>query len=568
MLRLVTLGQLHLEAKRPLGPSARQSRPLALLALIAASGQRGISRDHVLIYFWPEHTARSGRNVLNQTIYALRRDLRRADLFLPGRVLALNRERITCDSWGFEEALARRELAAAKDVYHGKFLEGFALSGAPEFERWAEGERDRLAQRYFQALSTLAARASDKADHQQAITCWRELLVHDSVNSIAAAGLITSLIASGDRPSALAFARNYRSLLRAELGVGAEPAVNKLIANLEDWSGPSAPLVTPASVSGPVAALSAIQRIAQPVVTPKPGTSSAATPLSIHKAARSAAQKLKAHSLSDDVYRRIVEASTDLIYRCTLAGMFTYVNGAVEALAGVPRSRIIGRSYLQFVREDFRAELVGIYTRQIAEKTPITYCEFPAISGEGIEVWLGQHAELTTTSDGEMEILAVARDITLRKRLEQAREAVSIRDETTGLLNSAGFHAILEHRIAGARRSGRSFHLLFLRRAARGVESAHMHEIHRGHCIAVAALLKETFRDSDVLARLNADEFGVIAIESDPQSGTRLSQRLHASLARLPEDTRPPVTISVAYFDAALAGTIEEVMDPAARAAT
>ena len=561
MLHLITLGQLALEAQRKLGPSARQSRPLALLALIAASGPRGISREHVLLYFWPEHSSRSGRNVLNQTLYALRRDLRRKELFLPGRVLALNRECITCDHWEFEEALARRDLPATRDLYRGKFLHGFSLAGAPEFERWVETERDRLSQRYFQALATLAARASDKGDHQSASLWWRELLTHDPVNSIAATGLITSLTAAGDRPSALAFARQYRSLLRAELDLAAEPAVSKLIAELEDWSGHTAPLISGRSAAASEPDLSLFRRIAQPMAPVNSVPRSMPGKPAPRPAVAAPRRKPATPDLPDEVYRRIVESSTDLIYRCSLTGIFTYVNAAVEQLAGVPRSAIIGRSYLEFVREDFRAGLIELYTRQIREQTRMTYCEFPAVSGEGTEVWLGQHVELVTNPDGTMEILAIARDVTLRKRLEQAREAVSIRDDLTRLLNAAGFHAILEHRIASSRRSGRAFHLFFLRIEGAAPDSSPSLEAHGRACVAIAELLKATFRDSDVLARLSADEFGVLAIESDPQSGARLTHRLQAALAKTPAADRQPVRISVAYFDPALAGTIEDVMD-------
>ena len=561
MIRLLTLGQLSLQSARKLGPAARQSRPLALLALVAAAGERGISREHVLVYFWPEHTARTGRNVLNQTLHALRRDLRRKELFLPGRVLGLNRECITCDHWDFEEALARRDLAAARDLYRGKFLYGFTLSGAPEFERFVDHERDRLSQRYFQALATLASRASDKGDHQSAALWWRELLIHDPVNSIGAAGLITSLTSVGDRPSALAFAKLYQSLLKSELDITAEPAVAKLIAGLEEWSGHSAPLITASRFSQTPADLSAIKRMAHPMDESKPAVPRIGTgSLSPAAGTNALPRKLSSPALTDEVYRRIVESSADLIYRCSLTGIFTYVNTAVEKLAGVPRSKIVGRSYLEFVRHDFRAGLIELYTRQIGGRIPTTYCEFPAISGDGAEVWLGQHVELIATPDGTMEILAIARDVTFRKRLEQARDEVSIRDATTGLLNAGGFHAILEHRMASSRRSGRSFHLFFVRADQRdGERTGQSPDAGISVSVAIAQVLRSTFRESDVLARLSADEFGILAIESDPRSGSRLSQRLHNALASMPGE-QPRTTISVAYFDPGLSETIEEVM--------
>ena len=60
-------------------------------AILAASGERGISRERLLLFLWPESDARHGRNTLNQTLYALRRDLGTDELVMGTSVLALNR---------------------------------------------------------------------------------------------------------------------------------------------------------------------------------------------------------------------------------------------------------------------------------------------------------------------------------------------------------------------------------------------------------------------------------------------------------------------------------------------
>ena len=92
-----------------------------------------------------------------------------------GDDLRLNPERLTCDLWEFEAALGRDDLEAAVGLYRGPFLSGFHLSGAEEFERWADGERARLARRYGQALEQLAERQMRGGDPVQAVEWWSRL---------------------------------------------------------------------------------------------------------------------------------------------------------------------------------------------------------------------------------------------------------------------------------------------------------------------------------------------------------------------------------------------------------
>src|SRR5919197_3825732 len=55
MLRLRVLGNPSVEGSTgPVGGAAAQRKSLALLALLAPAGERGVSRDKLLAYLWPE----------------------------------------------------------------------------------------------------------------------------------------------------------------------------------------------------------------------------------------------------------------------------------------------------------------------------------------------------------------------------------------------------------------------------------------------------------------------------------------------------------------------------------
>src|SRR5690348_14245719 len=74
--RLRTLGGLSLLRDDVVVAGApAQRRRLALLAVIAAAGDAGISRDRLQAMFWPESDSESARHALNQLLFLVRRDL-------------------------------------------------------------------------------------------------------------------------------------------------------------------------------------------------------------------------------------------------------------------------------------------------------------------------------------------------------------------------------------------------------------------------------------------------------------------------------------------------------------
>jgi len=172
--RLETFGKLTLSG----GPSSdlsHQRRRLALLALLAASGERGLSRDQLLAYLWSESAAANARHSLEQLLHTLRRALGEA-VFSGINPVRLDSQVVASDVTEFERALARGSLADAVALYHGPFLSGFYLDGAPEFERWTTVERARLATLYSEALVRLAGDGESAGDHSAAVR-WRRLLV-------------------------------------------------------------------------------------------------------------------------------------------------------------------------------------------------------------------------------------------------------------------------------------------------------------------------------------------------------------------------------------------------------
>ena len=214
-----------------LGGHGHHRRRLALLAVLAAAGQQGRSRDHLLLLFWPDATQARARHSLDQLLYALRGSLDES-LFEGVNPVRLNTGVMSSDIGDFSNALAQGRLAAAVDEYRGAFLDGFYLGDAPEFEQWAELERARLATSCANALERLARDAASSGDHPSAVQRWQQLTTLDPLSSRSAVGLLEALRNAGDHTAALQFAKRHEAFIAQELGTGVDPSVESLVASI------------------------------------------------------------------------------------------------------------------------------------------------------------------------------------------------------------------------------------------------------------------------------------------------------------------------------------------------
>lgn len=233
MLRLCTFGGLTLSrGAEDLTGAITQRRRLAILAILAVAGRQGLSRDKLQAYLWPESDADRARHVLNQLIYAQRRQVGDESLFLGQKTLRLNPTVMWADVTAFETALAEEDLEGAMELYRGPFLDGFFVKEAPGFERWVEDQRAGLARRAMAALTALAERAGGTGNHRAAAEWLRRAAAIDPYDSRAALALVQSLAAGGDRAGALVAARRHEELLREELGVAPDSQFQEAVARL------------------------------------------------------------------------------------------------------------------------------------------------------------------------------------------------------------------------------------------------------------------------------------------------------------------------------------------------
>jgi TolB-like protein/lipoprotein NlpI len=233
MLYLRALGTPSLEVGgSPARGAGGQRKPLALLSLLAVAGERGLSRDRLMAYLWPEGAADRAGHRLTQLLYSIRRDLRADGLFTGTTDLRLNPELLDSDVARFADALAHGDYVAAVAVYGGPFLDGFFLDDAPEFERWVEVERTRLARRQAESLEALALAAERAGDASAAAEWWRRRVDSEPSNGRVVVRCMNALAALGEAAEALRLARAHEVLMREELEAPADPEVIAAVQRL------------------------------------------------------------------------------------------------------------------------------------------------------------------------------------------------------------------------------------------------------------------------------------------------------------------------------------------------
>ena len=274
MIRIQTLGGLSVRAEDGslVAGAAAQPRRMAILALLARSGERGMNRDKLLTLLWPDADDERGPRNLAQALYALRKDLGAEDAISGVKELRLDPAIVSSDIAEFAAAVSRGDDARAVTLYQGPFLDGFHLPAADEFERWVERERAVLAQENARALESLARGAAGRGDARTAVGWWRKLAAIEPLNARVTVGLMEALAADGDRAGAINQARIYELLVEQELDLPPDREVMALAARLRDVTATPAPRVI-STIGGPP------NETAPPAVSSTPELPAIATPL-------------------------------------------------------------------------------------------------------------------------------------------------------------------------------------------------------------------------------------------------------------------------------------------------
>jgi two-component system cell cycle sensor histidine kinase/response regulator CckA len=122
---------------------------------------------------------------------------------------------------------------------------------------------------------------------------------------------------------------------------------------------------------------------------------------------------------SEKLYRHLVEHASDIIYRTDAHGSFKVFNPVAPRIFACSAEDLIGRTYLDLVRPDFRAQVRRFYRQQFARRLSHTYLEVPVITMDGREIWFGQNVEIVEEDGRIAGFQAIMRDVTAQRLAEE-----------------------------------------------------------------------------------------------------------------------------------------------------
>ncbi len=123
---------------------------------------------------------------------------------------------------------------------------------------------------------------------------------------------------------------------------------------------------------------------------------------------------------SETRYRRVVEDQTEFISRWQLGGVRTFVNQAYCQYFGRPAAEIVGTSFFSLISEEDR-ETVQARIARLSPQNPVSSGEHKVLRPDGTMGWNEWTDRAIFDSENRLvEIQSVGRDITKRKKIEEA----------------------------------------------------------------------------------------------------------------------------------------------------
>jgi diguanylate cyclase (GGDEF)-like protein/PAS domain S-box-containing protein len=236
-------------------------------------------------------------------------------------------------------------------------------------------------------------------------------------------------------------------------------------------------------------------------------------------------------------FRLLAEQSSDMVTRIGLNNRLLYVSPSCARMIGWSPDELLGTSAVAGVHPDDieRVEqAIAALMNGEAEEARFVYRQRHRENGE---IWAESALHVTRASDtGEIDgVVAVTRDMTEQKDLQDKLASLATTDGLTGLANRRAFDERLADEWARARRDGAQLSLLLI-----DVDHFKKFNDHYGHlagdgCLrALARILSaHARRPADLAARYGGEEFALLLPNTGADGCVQVGEEIRDALREL-----------------------------------
>ncbi|WP_051451893.1 putative bifunctional diguanylate cyclase/phosphodiesterase [Actinospica robiniae] len=232
--------------------------------------------------------------------------------------------------------------------------------------------------------------------------------------------------------------------------------------------------------------------------------------------------------------KTLIDTSPDPMTRFDRNLRCTYANPATEAITGTPQRELLGHTMIELGREP--EEFVRSFDEALCHVLATgqgTEREFSVVLA-GVYRYLHTRFVPEVDQSGEVRsVLAVSRDLTERRRIEEALAEQAVRDPLTGLANRTLLVSRIRQAIelGAAGRGGLAVLFLDLDRF-KLINDSLGHAAGDELLAAVADRLREAVRRGDLVARFGGDEFVVLCEDVERGEAAEIAERINRCLVR------------------------------------
>jgi diguanylate cyclase (GGDEF)-like protein/PAS domain S-box-containing protein len=272
---------------------------------------------------------------------------------------------------------------------------------------------------------------------------------------------------------------------------------------------------------------------------------------------------------SEEKYRSLVDSTEDSIYLVDRDYKYIYINKNHQIRMG-------------FSEEDqFRQHTYGEFhsseeTEEFVQEVDIVFktgksSRHEHRSERDEKYFIRTFSPIKEPDGKTVAVTVVSKDITDRKKIEEELRILSITDELTGLYNRRGFFTMVEHQMKIAnRQKNRMFMLYADLDNLKGINDAFGHREGDLALIATAKILRNNFRESDVIARMGGDEFAAIPAGASGESARMIAERFQKAIDAYNKESSSEAMLSVSYgfafYDPDSPCSIDELLQQGDRA--